>query len=196
MKALLALAVCAAFASGLIGTWAFSQLTEQAGAAPPPPAPTQVREQNLDGSGFIRVHEQGTANVAGTVNVGNLPAVQDVNVVSQLTTPAGRLIELGTQTVGGANEPVQFVSDLVDVSDCDLMTIMAKAIQGAIGAISYKTSPDGTTEIEVSETGLDTADGRTATKYDVRVVMPFVQVLIDLQVTQPDQVTAWIWCEP
>src|SRR3970040_2117190 len=57
-------------------------LDGSASAAPPPPADTKVREQNLDGSGLIRVHEQGTANVAGTVSVGNLPAVQDVNVVA------------------------------------------------------------------------------------------------------------------
>src|SRR3972149_11413222 len=53
-----------------------------ASAAPPPPSETKVREQNLDGSGLIRVHEQGTANVnvtngslpvSGTVDVGNLP---------------------------------------------------------------------------------------------------------------------------
>jgi hypothetical protein len=44
MKTLLALAVIAAFASGLIGAWAIGRLTEQAGAAPPcdnpnPPTP-------------------------------------------------------------------------------------------------------------------------------------------------------------
>jgi hypothetical protein len=37
MKGLLALAVIAAFASALIGSWAFSRVTEQAGAAPPCP---------------------------------------------------------------------------------------------------------------------------------------------------------------
>lgn len=56
--------------------------------APGPPLP--VREQNLDASGWIKVHEQGTANVAGTVDIANFPssiaisnfpATQDVNVV-------------------------------------------------------------------------------------------------------------------
>jgi hypothetical protein len=69
VKRFLALTVIAAVLSGLVGAWAITQLTEQAGAAPPPPQPQQVREQNLDGSGFIRVHEQGTANV----NVVSLP---------------------------------------------------------------------------------------------------------------------------
>src|SRR3990172_19074 len=57
MKGLLALAVIAAFASGLIGTWAFSHVTEQAGAAPPcppkgetpspTPSPPQEREDQI-----------------------------------------------------------------------------------------------------------------------------------------------------
>src|SRR5438132_6063339 len=50
--------------------------TGSAGAAP---SAQQVREQNLDGSGFIRTQEQGTATLAGSVNVGNMPAVQNVN---------------------------------------------------------------------------------------------------------------------
>ena len=65
------------------------QIDGPAVAAPPPPADTKVREQNLDGSGLIRVHEQGTANVnvtntsvpvSGTVDVGNLPLDAQGNV--------------------------------------------------------------------------------------------------------------------
>ncbi len=59
--------------------------------AKPPPEVQPVEEQNVDGSGYIAVHEQGVADVnvtnaslpvSGTVDVGNLPAVQDVNVIS------------------------------------------------------------------------------------------------------------------
>src|SRR3989442_2630286 len=68
-------------AMGIVSAFAASELvpSHNAGAAP---TAQQVREQNLDGSGFIRAHEQGTANVnvtngslpiSGTVNVGNLP---------------------------------------------------------------------------------------------------------------------------
>ena len=60
-------------------------LDGSASAAPPTQA---VEEQNLDASGFIAVHEQGTANVAGTVDVGNLPAVQDGE--HRLNSVAGR----------------------------------------------------------------------------------------------------------
>ena len=68
--------------------------------SPPDPRPgaTQpVREQNLDGSGYIAVHEQGVADVnvtnsslqvsgsvdvsGSSVSVDNFPPVQDVNVV-------------------------------------------------------------------------------------------------------------------
>ena len=56
------------------------QINGPAVAAPPPPADTKVREQNLDGSGLVRVHEQGTAKVSGTVDVGNLPLDAQGNV--------------------------------------------------------------------------------------------------------------------
>ena len=67
MHRILALTIAFGLISGLLGALAYDQLGSDAGAAPPPPSPAQVREQNLDGSGFIRVHEQGTANV----NVAN-----------------------------------------------------------------------------------------------------------------------------
>ena len=44
--------------------------------------PLNVREVNLDGNGNIKVHEQGTVAVTGTVNVGNNPATQDVRVTN------------------------------------------------------------------------------------------------------------------
>jgi hypothetical protein len=44
--------------------------------------PLNVLETNVDGGGNIRVHEQGTVPITGTVNVGNTPAVQDVRVTN------------------------------------------------------------------------------------------------------------------
>ena len=44
--------------------------------------PLNVRETNLDANGHIKVHEQGTVAVTGTVNVGNNPATQDVRVTN------------------------------------------------------------------------------------------------------------------
>jgi len=79
----LVLSLLGALLGVLIGAFAYAQLSSEAGAAPPPPSTQPVREQNLDGSGLVRVHEAGTANVnvtngavpvTGTVTVENLPA--------------------------------------------------------------------------------------------------------------------------
>jgi len=93
-------------AVGIVSAFAASKLvpSHQAGAAP---SATQVREQNLDASGFIRTHEQGTANVSvtntwlpvsGTVNVGNFPAAAQ-----------GRLINLGEADSHAGSEPACFL---------------------------------------------------------------------------------------
>ena len=42
--------------------------------------PLLVLEQNKDLNGFIRVHEQGTVPVTGTVNIGTVSGVQNVHV--------------------------------------------------------------------------------------------------------------------
>ncbi len=91
MRRVILLTAIAALLSGLVGAFAFGLPFGEATAAPPPPSPTKVLEQNLDGDGLIRVHEQGMANVTGTVNVGNLPAVQDVNVLSVPSQDSGPL---------------------------------------------------------------------------------------------------------
>jgi hypothetical protein len=190
MKQLIALGVIAAFASGLIGTWAFNQLTEQAGAAPPPPSPTQVREQNLDGSGFIRVHEQGTANVAGTVNIGNMPAVQDVNVVS-LPTQTGQVIEVGTIVVP-TNGSARFAA--VDVSECSETTAIARRSGGSPSTelIDLRVSVDGQTFVNadfLSTTGSISGGAASLGAW------PFVEFGA-VNSGDTANVTAWIWCEP
>jgi hypothetical protein len=79
-----------AFAAG-------SLLTSNLSAQPPnsPPPPLKVLEQNLDANGFIKVHEQGTANVSGTVavsggsiTVSNFPSMLNLHpaaVIGALT---------------------------------------------------------------------------------------------------------------
>jgi hypothetical protein len=198
MKGLVALAVIAAFASGLIGTWAFSQLTEQAGAAPPPPSPQQVREQNLDGSGFIRVHEQGTANVAGTVNVGNLPSVQDVNVLSMPAQSTGRLIAPGTQPALGSNDTI---FSTTDVSDCSEIRAMARTTHssGLTLEPSIYTSPDGSTRIiaanAVENTAGEFVDGVSTTSGLIAGPHRYIALLVFNSGPTAD-VTAWLWCQP
>ena len=91
----------------------------QTAAAKPPPPLQPVEEQNLDASGFIAVHEQGVAAVSGTVDVGNLPAVQDVNVISMPSEEPGSVEFTHVQARLCTNSPTGFcvpgASDSVDV---------------------------------------------------------------------------------
>lgn len=188
MRSIVGLVAILGLVSGLVGAFAYDQLGSNAGAAPPPPAPpspTRVREQNLDTSGLIRVHEQGTANVAGTINVGNLPAVQDVNVVSPPAAPQGRLISL-TFT--------DSLSQFADVSGCGNVSILARTTTAGDFAVGLFSSPDGTTRILRGDSyaTLGSADGvRTALAKNLPVAEPFLQ----LQIQAPNP-TAWIWCQP
>ncbi len=88
MQRITVFAVTLAVVGGLVGAFAYSQLSDQASAVP---APTSVSVASpLDGAGNVKVAQQGTtsvnvtnaslpvsgtvtANVGGTVNVGNLP---------------------------------------------------------------------------------------------------------------------------
>ena len=185
MQRIFAFVVVAGLVSGLIGAFAYDQLGSDAGAAPPPPQPQQVREQNLDGSGSIRVHEQGTANV---------------NVVSLPSGPQGRLIELGTQPYC-CGLLVQF--PLVDVSDCAEVTVMvaASAVLFDPLVMEYQASADGAREVPVVLTGA-TASAQvmngvsTASMHDSKITLPFMRVIVGSRSGQSADITAWIWCEP
>jgi hypothetical protein len=45
----------------------------------PPASPLAVHESNTDANGNIKVHEQGTVQVGGSVSVSNLPGTQPVS---------------------------------------------------------------------------------------------------------------------
>ena len=190
MRQVIALVAVVGLVSGPVGAWASGQLSGSAGAAP---TAQQVREQNVDGSGFIRTHEQGTANVnvtngplpvSGTVNVGNFPA------------PAqGRLISLGTQTAS------TYRSAFVDVSDCEKATIMvATSNQDTTLYINPQVSPDGNQAVGLSPDGNQTEtfiDGvNTRSISAMSVVAPFMRVEAAVNPAVTSNFTAWIWCEP
>ncbi len=122
MRPIILLTAVLALASGLLGAFAYGELFGRAGAAPPA---TPVREQNLDADGFIRVHEQGTANVTGTVDVGNLPRGFVILVAENLNLGAGGF----------------FRSDWIDTADC---TRLATFIDPPANP-SLWLSPDGVT---------------------------------------------------
>ena len=126
------IAVAILEAGGIITAFVSSQIVprHEAGAAP---TAQQVREQNLDGSGFIRVHEQSTANVnvtngslpvSGTVNVGNLPDGRVTLVADNVTVGPGG-----------------FRSDWVDTTDCSRITVFVDPPASP----SLQLSADGTT---------------------------------------------------
>ena len=126
MRRIVVLAVVLGLASGLLGAFAYGELFGSASAAPPA---TAVREQNLDGSGLIRVHEQGTADVnvtngalpvTGTVDVGNLPvdAQGNLRVATQPTLTNTSVLFEGTINPG---ELIR--TEFVDTAGCSEFTI-------------------------------------------------------------------------
>lgn len=194
MRHIVALVIVVSVVAGLAGGLAVAQLSDRAGAAAPPPSATRVREQNLDGGGFVRVHEQGTANVAGTVNVGNLPAVQDVNVVSTPpAAPQGRLVELGTATVSGTGP--DYVYPFVDVSDCGKITVVV-TLDGpnpnAFVRITPEATLDGGTVFSAPASYVsEVRTGRTGS-----FVYKELRIRASPSVGEPHDITAWMWCEP
>jgi hypothetical protein len=78
---LLALSAMSLFAAlGVLASRAGDASTDTAATTNPP---LNVREANIDAGGNIKVHEQGTVTVTGTVEVGNTPKVLDVNVTNE-----------------------------------------------------------------------------------------------------------------
>lgn len=142
----------------------------------------------------ISVHEVGTAKV----EVQNFPPVQDVNVVALPQQPEGRLIELGTQTVGPS---ATAVFPFEDVSDCAQMRAMARApFTGGLSGLSYNTSPDGSTGILADvfdQKNQGIVDGASTVYGSISGPHRFIQLLVD----NPNSgigadITAWIWCAP
>ncbi|MBI1885186.1 MAG: hypothetical protein HYS09_02545 [Chloroflexi bacterium] len=214
MRRIIVVAAVLGLASGLLGAFAYGQLVGQAGAAPPPPPETPVREQNLDGSGRIRVHEQGTADVnvtnaslpvTGTLDVGNLPSVQDVNVLT-LPQAKGKLIELGTIETGGGE--VEFPA--ADVSYCRQISLFAAADEAGSLALPLVMLglPDGSTPVgillpvdpnlQTSFQFAGTGGKATSSITNVPLAIPFLRLRIGQNTpsSPPWNVTAWLWCVP
>ena len=115
---------------------------------PVPNPPLQVREANVDGDGWIAVHEQGTANVevqgvadvyvtggqidaeitggnvdvsGSTVSVDNFPATQDVNVT-------GGMIDALIPPATAYSNPNLGVLEAGDTVTVDFATVFATTI--------------------------------------------------------------------
>src|SRR3990172_5922341 len=106
MLRLVTLAAVLGVIGGLAGAFAFSEVSGQADAVAL--LATRVREQNLDANGLIRVHEQGTANVAGTVDVGNLPLDADGNMKVSSAPPSSPPDFVHILALGCTSSPTDF----------------------------------------------------------------------------------------
>lgn len=125
-------------------------LVAPAAADPPDPSPgatRPVREQNLDGAGLIRVHEQGiadvnvtntTLDVQGSVDVANfptslevsnLPAVQQVEVVGGAL--AGTLVPVTTVQALPLQAPADGVLRFQSLPTVDATSVLIQAFEGA-----------------------------------------------------------------
>lgn len=98
--------------------------------AKPPPETQPVEEQNVDGSGFIAVHEQGTA---------------DVNIVSMPSQPIiDRVIVFAQNETGGAGGT--YLSDALDTNGCSLTEVFLNFASANVDGytIIIHESTDGT----------------------------------------------------
>jgi len=112
-------------ASILLGATVFrDQIANATGSAP-------VTETNIDSNGFIRVHEQGTANVSGTFGISS-----SANTVSLSADDRAK----------------------VDLENQHLANIDAQTAKlNFDGDGNLKTSPQGTQTVHVDNTSLTTA---------------------------------------
>ena len=146
---------------GLAGAFAFNELSGQADALAP--LATRVREQNLDASGLIRVHEQGVA---------------DVNVLSTppLAAPAGRTI-LVAENVTIPAGPNSHTTNFVATADCLNMAVFIE-MSGSLSPIELNLSGDGVTSHGV--VGAEAFRGSGANR------VAYFQVLNGMPVVSPN----------
>jgi hypothetical protein len=142
--------------------------------APPNNPPLNVAEANKDADGFIRVHEQGTVAVTGTVNVGNAPKTQDVNVVNdalEVTLPDQGTTKFFDFSVDDFNEQILTTIDIHKYAHVRFQT----NVNGS-GTVEYFLSTDGgvNAHFEVEAAGEHTVYlGEAAgTRLTIQVVDP------------------------
>jgi hypothetical protein len=133
----------------VLGTTVFrddiAQAAGLAGSAPvtvlnTPDQAVPTREQNTDGSGAIKVHEQGTASVSGTVGLS-----ASANTVK--LDPAANTVNLGTTDSGK-----------LSTADSHLSSIDSATGQFRFdGGGNLKVAPQGTQTVHVDNTSLSVA---------------------------------------
>lgn len=118
-----------------------TQLTATSDATAPSNPPLNVREANVDGNGNIKVHEQGTVAISGTVDIGNTPKVQDVNVTNDaldVKLPDQGTTQIYSETIDDFNENIQRTIDIHKYARVRFGT----NVNGS-GTVEYFVSTDG-----------------------------------------------------
>jgi hypothetical protein len=86
--------------------------------------PLNVAESNRDANGNIKVHEQGTVAISGTVDIGNTPKVQDVNVTNTALAIKGGSTRLFFQEIDDFDKPVDFHVDISKYSKVRILAVV------------------------------------------------------------------------
>ncbi len=163
----------------------------------PTPTPALATIQFVDDS--IEAFNQAVVQPIADAVAQSQGDVSDLDQrVAALEMPQGRLIELGTQTVGVEE---RYESALVDISDCEQETVMATASIAAseLDLGSYFVSPDGITRLEFNLSGdvPQTTGGQATVTHVISVPFPYLAVIVQKSASQAVvDITAWIWCEP
>jgi hypothetical protein len=92
-------------------------------ATAPSNPPLNVAEANKDANGNIKVHEQGIVQVMGTVDVGNSPKVQDVNVTNELKVEGGTT-RLFFREIDDFDENMNFQVDISQYSKIRILAVV------------------------------------------------------------------------
>ena len=111
--------------------------------------------------------------------------------------PEGRLIDLGTLSVGAQ---ANVLSPIVDTGDCGEIAIMAMAPHvSGVGVLNAYASPDGSTRIRapiISPSLSGELDSKSTTGGLIVGQWPFVQAEFHNPAAFATDITAWIWCAP
>jgi hypothetical protein len=147
------------------------------------PTPLNVRENNLDASGHIKVHEQGVVSVQGTINVGNSPSVQNVRIVNDPleVDPTGEeTVRFFNEELTPFDKDADFVVDIAKYSRVRVTII----VNGSDSTVDVFYGTDAHVGGSFS---VDTSDTHT-------VLLPELPgTRLFLQVRDPDGEQVFVW---
>ena len=161
---------------------------------PTPPIP--VQEQNVDGNGNIKVHEQGTVNVsaAAPLQVQQQGAI-DVNVLSEPQPQAVHLVLHETVVAIGTGK---VRTSFADTSACADFIAMNKVVSPAGSTLRFTdttqyASPDGTTSVPVETKGILTGVTDLTGSLRFSGTYPYFSIFLNGGAVG-DTAEVWLYC--